>query len=157
MFLATIVEGLTANLDITIRYLRQHKSASSSLWNDAMRVVRDLALERNHKVGLVNRIYSSADQVLIWLGRPCQDSEFAFETLSCGTLEKCDIDRFVAAVEDLLCRNWFGRLWIPLELTLCQQDPIVYYGCQIITWDAFMLSIEVIKDRIQGAAIPLQC
>jgi hypothetical protein len=155
MCLATIVEGLTANLDDAIRYLRQHKSASSSLWIDAMCIIRDLTLERHHKVGLVNRIYSSADQVLIWLGSPCQDSEFIFETLSCGTLKKCDMTDLL--LQWRICCAGTGRLWIAQELTLCQQDPIVYYGCKIVTWGAFVLSIEVIKDRIQGVANPLHC
>jgi len=147
---------ITRNLDVAIRYLRQDKFSTSTLWIDALCINQDLALERNHQVGLMSRIYSSANDVLIWLGPPCQDSEFAFKTLSSGRLVEHDIDRFINALELLIRRDWFGRLWIAQELTLSQQEPLVFHGSQIMDWKALVLSIEVIKDRIEGKENLLQ-
>ena len=143
---------LTANLDAAIRYLRQHKPSPCALWIDALCINQSLAAERNHQVGLMSKIYSSAKQVLIliWLGPPCQDSAFAFETLSSGHLKRRAIGRFIAAVELLLRRDWFGRLWIAQELTLSRQEPIIHHGSQTIGWDTFAQSIEIVVRRIKG-------
>ena len=45
------------------------------LWIDALCIDQENDQERNHQVGLMGRLYSSARTVLVWLGPACSVSE----------------------------------------------------------------------------------
>jgi hypothetical protein len=148
---------LGANLDSAIRHLRPkpggvHRthSAHRKIWIDALCINQDLSLERNHQVRLMKNIYSSAENVLIWLGPPCHGSHFVLDALSQGQLESRDLPRFMECLERLLCRDWFTRVWIAQELTLASQDPVIYVGHRTIGWASFSRAVQVVLARLNG-------
>jgi Heterokaryon incompatibility protein (HET) len=59
---------VTQNLQDALRSF-QHQSKSRYIWADAICINQNDVKERNHQVGLMRRIFSSAARVLIWLGR----------------------------------------------------------------------------------------
>jgi hypothetical protein len=138
---------LTANLDVATRYLRQRKPTPPPIWIDALCINQSLASERNHQVGLMSKAYSSADRVLIWLGPPCQDSEFAFHALSSGELGEQHIARFINSLDLLLRRDWFTKLWVAQELVLARRDPIIYHGWQTFDWKDFSLAVQHVQAK----------
>lgn len=109
-------EGLSmplgANLEAAIRHLRL-PHISSTLWIDALCINQYDRMERNHQVGLMKNIYSSADQVLIWLGPALGESDFCVQVLRSRPLEnERDVSRFLIALATLFLRNWFTRVWV---------------------------------------------
>lgn len=57
--------SIGVHLDCALRHIRIH--APKGLWIDALCINQDDVTERNHQVALMAGIYSSADQVVIWL------------------------------------------------------------------------------------------
>jgi hypothetical protein len=51
------------------------------LWIDAICINQENVSERNHQVGLMSRIYSRADLVLVWLGSEADNSTMAIELI----------------------------------------------------------------------------
>ncbi|KAH3916670.1 hypothetical protein HBI56_048710 [Parastagonospora nodorum] len=134
-----------ANLEAAIRYLRFPSSQTSGagsgqiLWIDALCINQDLLSERNHQVGLMKSIYSSAKQVLIWLGPPQNCSNLVVEVMRTGDLESyilagTHIDLksirlagFLDNLELLLRRHWFGRVWYVLQYPLLLDTKGLFY------------------------------
>jgi hypothetical protein len=58
---------ITRNLDALLRALRQ-PDKHRVLWIDAICIAQDDAIEKTHQVGSMGLIYSSASEVLVWLG-----------------------------------------------------------------------------------------
>jgi hypothetical protein len=146
--------NLGPNLDAAIRYLRlkpdslRGTQAPQILWIDALCINQEIVLERNHQVGLMKTIYSSAQRVLIWLGPPQNDSDLVIDALRTGHLDSLNLLRFIDSLELLLRRSWFGRVWIAQELTLSSQSPTVHVGFQTISWDAFSVAIRSVWTRL---------
>jgi hypothetical protein len=67
--------------------------------------------ERNHQVALMGRIYSTAQQVFIWLGPEQNHSNLVLETIGRGVFTLAPED-FLNSLELLLRRDWFGRVWV---------------------------------------------
>jgi len=151
---------LGTNLDAAIRHFRQEKQSLDSepprrhIWIDALSINQRDPRERNHQVALMSSIYSSAQNVLIWLGPEHMYSNFVMDTLSTGHLDVEDVSGFIDCVEIFLRRSWFGRVWIAQELTLARTCPIVYAGFYTMSWDDFTLSIKCMSARVGGADEP---
>jgi hypothetical protein len=58
---------ITPNLEIALRAVRR-LTKRTLLWADAICIDQDNLKERNHQIRLMTKIYSSAKQVLVWLG-----------------------------------------------------------------------------------------
>lgn len=141
---------LGANLDAAIRHLRPQQGPPLILWIDALCINQEVAKERNHQVGLMKRIYSSAHRVFIWLDPHRYCSDFVLNISRSGKLEKQDTDDFISCLEILLQRDWFGRVWIAQELTLAREDPIVHLGNRKYNWKAFAHSLNLVSARLRG-------
>lgn len=68
------------NLWWALFYLR-HASAARVLWVDAICIDQNQILERNAQVKQMGRVYSQAESVLVWLGRPDNESAGALQFL----------------------------------------------------------------------------
>ncbi|KAH7379333.1 heterokaryon incompatibility protein-domain-containing protein [Phaeosphaeria sp. MPI-PUGE-AT-0046c] len=112
---------ITANLEAFLRY-RREKLRPVRLWVDAVSINQKNTAECDAQVQLMNRIYAAAPSLTIWLGPPDSESDAAMrelDILSDGhPFEKLDpMERSVfAAIEKLLTRNWWERVWIIQEL-----------------------------------------
>src|SRR6202044_1762370 len=58
-----------------------HKYQVTRLWLDMVCIDQSNTEERNHQVGLMNQIYSQAQEVLIWLGPGSPNTDDAMSTL----------------------------------------------------------------------------
>ncbi|EAT90371.1 hypothetical protein SNOG_02159 [Parastagonospora nodorum SN15] len=88
---------------------------------------------------LMKSIYSSAKQVLIWLGPPQNCSNLVVEVMRTGDLESyilagTHIDLksirlagFLDNLELLLRRHWFGRVWYVLQYPLLLDTKGLFY------------------------------
>jgi hypothetical protein len=97
---------------------------------------------------MMNRVYTTANQVLIWLGEARGDSDFAMTSLK----ELAGGQRATAAEilrlrglfhYCLMDRDWWGCLWIVQEVVLAKSDPIIICGHSYISWNTFQKAIDM--------------
>lgn len=72
--------SVTPNLAGALVGIR-HKTKVKTLWIDAVCIDQGNIHERNQQVGIMNRIYQSARNVLIWIGHEERDTGLAFKAL----------------------------------------------------------------------------
>jgi len=70
----------TTNLISALKRLRERKDVRD-LWIDALSIDQSDLNEKNIQVGLMGKIYSRAEEVLIWLGEASEDSDLALAYL----------------------------------------------------------------------------
>jgi hypothetical protein len=101
--------SVTANCKAVLYRLRRPKK-KRVLWIDAIGINHEDIEERNAQVGIMSKIYTRAERVLVYLGDESDDSKLAMDAI------KDDNDLFVykkaklKAVQSLLGRPWFNRV-----------------------------------------------
>lgn len=137
------------NLSVALRHLRYTQSCRV-LWIDAVCINQTDIGERNHQVFRMNRVYSTAKQVLVWLGEARGESDFTMKRLK-ELGEGQDVDanersRLRGLINEyLMDRDWWGRLWIVQEVVLAQSDPIIMCGANCLSWHVFMKGCEAAR------------
>ncbi|KAK4206696.1 heterokaryon incompatibility protein-domain-containing protein [Rhypophila decipiens] len=143
----------TSNLATALRHLRADHRRTLPLWIDAISINQASISERNTQVRRMTDIFHLAHRVIVWLGPSTHDSRKALDTLShlgqhfmnsrnyhClrshdapGQLHWDQMTRLPyddstwAAVDNLLTRPWFKRVWVVQEIQLAS-DALVYCG-----------------------------
>ncbi|KAE9379457.1 HET-domain-containing protein [Stipitochalara longipes BDJ] len=127
------------------------------LWVDAICINQDDVEERNSQVTQMATIYSSADLVVVWLGKEAFDSsramklleqvETALDTRKARRLlrETSDITRFITkknfksimALKALCLRTYWNRLWIIQEVSKAQA-VVLQCGLDVVPWEKFV-------------------
>ncbi|ORY03670.1 heterokaryon incompatibility protein-domain-containing protein, partial [Clohesyomyces aquaticus] len=108
------------NLDSAIRHLR-HPARVERMWIDAICIDQNNVSERNRQVQLMGKIYSSAQDVVIWLGPSERDSDVIMNCIATKKVEESQI-------------WWFQRVWVAQELTLARNDPLMRCGHKSVSW-----------------------
>lgn len=85
-----------ANLRSALFHLR-HKNEERVIWIDALCINQRDTNERNHQVGQMGRIYSSATRVIAWLGESTASTSMAMMFISEFYKEKSRINHIYAA------------------------------------------------------------
>ncbi|KAI1400566.1 heterokaryon incompatibility protein-domain-containing protein [Hypoxylon fuscum] len=130
------------------------------LWIDAICINQDDLAERGHQVSIMSEIYKSSRQNLVYLGEEDETAENAFDSLrrvyqeierktngksgfrtkisqfSRGETEPIDCEFDEIAINALLKREWFKRLWVVQEVALAPSS-ICFCGSK--------LSIELVS------------
>ena len=147
----------------------QARNMIQVLWIDAISLNQANVSERNHQVQRMNKIYSHADQVFVWLGQHANDSELAFDFIEAWTSEYRGTPDFRQAwatedrrafdlVQDwnsdlekhrqiwdalihLCSREYWGRCWVLQEIVLAR-DIIVHCHESRMHWKSFALLLE---------------
>jgi hypothetical protein len=143
------------------------------LWIDAICINQDNLSERSEEVAKMGEIYRNAQRVVIWLGEQSEDSSLAVSTLrkigegieyravgpnfsiqvkpgSALELMECNKQTISSArpswiaINNLLRRPWFTRLWVLQEIGLAS-DTITVVGSE-----------EISRAIFQGALIWIQ-
>ncbi|KAF2147246.1 uncharacterized protein K452DRAFT_4112 [Aplosporella prunicola CBS 121167] len=150
------VLGVTQNLWHALWRLRS-PDTQQVLWIDAVCINQKDHRERGEQVRQMERIYSQAAIVTIWLGEESEDSALAFElTKRVYSVAKDDplseINQKLGAeglarkglpepnsadwraFEVLFRRPWFRRCWIIQEIVLAQEAMVVC-GSQWVWWE----------------------
>ncbi|KAI6080891.1 HET-domain-containing protein [Hypoxylon rubiginosum] len=137
--------GITTNLYQALYHLR-HQDIDRILWADALCINQGDTQERNHQVNYMAQIFSSASEVIIWLGPEQEDIKLALEAFreSDSTIARYgdyyvqsmhsketrvpDVPRIdeevISSILALSRRRWFTRLWVVQEATLAKKATI---------------------------------
>lgn len=160
--------SITHNLFSALRHLR-YNDTYRVLWIDAICINQEDMAERAHQVQRMDKIYSLASQVVVWLGPEQDDSAFAVQFLS-EWGAKVELDwqtnglildeneesnlwmtfesdetppswpRSFDAIFALLARSYFERLWIRQEISLAN-DAVIVVGNLQLPWRVFRNAI----------------
>lgn len=131
-----------SNSDLVTAYRDLHSNKESRrgksealYWIDALCIDQQDLQERNHQITLMGKIYSSAIEVLIWLGPHSDDSHRAMATLrspeSTRTSEETD------ALVALFSRPYWTRMWIVPELILAR-SLCALCGDELLSYEQLM-------------------
>lgn len=134
------------------------------MWIDSICIDQGNTDEQSDQVLRMKDIYRLADRVVIWLGPAGPDTHLAFEGLrslgdrvetsqsfiimppplyageyswvepTCGLSFS---DATWTALEDLLARPWFGRVWTVQESLLANRDSVFQCGNSTLLFDSF--------------------
>lgn len=141
---------ITANLSAFLHY-RREKDHPVRLWVDAVCINQNDTKERNRQVSSMNMLYAAAPLLTIWLGPPDTESDAAMRELrklSGGhpyqKLHTMERGVFVA-IEKLLSRDWWTRVWIIQELRFGADysergNTLVMCGQECIKWPSLILA-----------------
>jgi hypothetical protein len=138
---------VTQNCASALRRLRLEDSPRT-VWIDSICIDQNEVTERNHQLGLMAKIYTQAEQVVIHLGEASEDSDsaidwlrqiddpdFSYEPLNHYDPEDRIIRPEIHMLESLFNRPWFNRIWVLQEAVL-SKSAVVYCGQKTISWDA---------------------
>ncbi|KAM7192098.1 Heterokaryon incompatibility protein (HET) domain containing protein [Rhypophila sp. PSN 637] len=152
--------SVTSNLAAALRHLRSDNSRALPFWIDAISINQASIPERNTQVLRMTDVFRLARRVIVWLGPSSSDSCHALDTLSHlgkhfastwrhmivrspdgserppwdhKTHLPYDNDTW-AAVDQLVRRPWFSRVWVVQEVQLAS-EALVYCGKDTIPWD----------------------
>ena len=119
---------ITANSAAALLQLRS-PDAARALWIDQICINQDDVEERNKQVALMRKIFSEAENVVIWLGEEGPVDEMAFRfvpfllshlpPLSAshgGLMRQALIAKEVLALSRIFSRPYFRRSWIIQEV-----------------------------------------
>jgi hypothetical protein len=131
------------NLWLALRQLRLGASRRT-IWIDAICINQADTTERNHQVSQMSKIYSCAEQVLVWLGPGTDFSDQAMRFLgevADGTIPSMECDKLVfgdcwKGVEQFCKSEYWERLWIIQEVVLARK-VLVMWGAAILPFTAF--------------------
>lgn len=119
-----------------------------TIWADAVCINQKDLLERSQQVQMMGDIYSSAKNVVIWLGEGTEYTNYAFDMMNSINFRKGLNDLTTSnrgpfeeeimvdvIFKHILCKNkWWQRLWVRQEFVLAMKEPVFCCGCKIITW-----------------------
>lgn len=159
--------SVTRNVAVALRHLRS-PSVRRTLWVDAICIDQKNARERSEQVLRMADIFRMASRVVIWLGPESSDSDLAIRLLAHqGLMAQFDPERFsltptllgepgphwadvkeplpygeteLRAIEGLLYRQWFERLWVVQEV-LVNPHALVVCGTSETTWQLLFRAI----------------
>ena len=144
---------ITENLSKALYHLRL-ANRSRILWIDAICINQQDLVERSHQVTLLRDTFQKAKNVVVWLGEDTGDANEAFEILRAidpSSSSDVDIMSLVSAdrhgaLENLLGRSWFRRIWVVQEL-ICAQKAIITCGNLGMEWERFLDVARRIKEN----------
>ena len=145
--------------------IAQHKYPDTDFWIDAICIDQDNLTERNHQVGHMHEIYSSASFVLIWLGEGDSNTQMFLDFVNKGLwTSEFFLTRGARILdpsgykitgpepeEDLILREgvrkmirnpFWGRSWIVQELLLAKRIEITM-GSHRINWGSFFGPMDI--------------
>lgn len=142
------------NLESALRQLR-HQVDETTLWVDALCINQDDISERSSQVNeILDAMYSDADEVIVWLGTETEDSCLAFDLIeqwARWSEHKLKLDgpfkveqdiphafasSSIKALDQLLQRDYWGRVWVVQEVALAQ-DIVVVCGRLRLSFECF--------------------
>jgi hypothetical protein len=147
---------------------------SRTIWIDALSINQKDVVERSAQVARMALIYSRAYRVVVWLGQASSDSELLLEMLDivASNVEISDDFRYYLpspnctdrtafrqrqpvkfssqqwrALECLLDRPWFSRLWVWQEIFLSNRRAVVRCGNTEFNWSDFRRTLLTLRRK----------
>ena len=143
---------ITKNLAAAMRKL-QHKYPEATFWIDSLCINQSDLKERAEQVRMMRDIYSSAKNVIIFLGEESEglstgmdlfDRMYQMAELDEGNKLPLDVrsrlpDPYSESwfrLHDFFNRPWFTRIWVLQEVIASSGDPEVICGQFTLRWSA---------------------
>jgi hypothetical protein len=139
------------------------------IWIDAICISQSDNEEKAGQIPLMDKIYSLAEHVLVWLGEADDDTEQALLRLPYirASLQAADShaklgmnypEMGLPAVEDpiwkvlaeFLCRSWFQRLWVLQEVILAKDVIFICGNCSLELELLRSFSAEIYYTSVLG-------
>ncbi|KAF2737685.1 HET-domain-containing protein, partial [Polyplosphaeria fusca] len=153
---------VTENLYSALQHLRL-KNEDRVLWIDAVCINQENQRERGHQVEQMSRIYSEAEEVIIWLGPATYETDVFMESLwrveehylvwelvRCTnywqSLPSYSTNTSRKGLSALLMRPWFRRIWILQEVANAKRAR-VWCGTKSIKARTFSLAPLLVGIR----------
>lgn len=162
---------ITQNLFEALHYLR-YQDKQRQLWVDSVCINQQDFPERSSQVARMDKIYGLARQVTVWLGTAETNSHLAVQKFqylgeqmdhlknrfSVATPGCVDPHLFVKkdlslhgdvweAIEALLSRKWFQRVWVKQEISLAPPGSTLICGSSSMTWHAFRRALIFLSGQ----------
>lgn len=159
--------AVTQNLAEALPYLR-YEDRPRTLWIDGICVDQQDLKERGHQVKRMADLYRLADRVVVWLGPEKNNSAWGIRILNhLDSQIKVDFftnemkpasneaephwsdirkilpygDEELIAINAVLSRPWFERLWVQQEIRLANPNAISLCGWDMIAWQSLRRAI----------------
>lgn len=155
----------------------QHQNQRQRLiWIDAICINQESIHERNSQVAMMNKIYKSAQTVIVWLGISDVHTRLAIEIvnrLASVAPEKAEIDLpsdleapemySILGIPDIepqqwldyaafLLRTWFSRVWVVQE-TFVARNIVVWCGSHVLLWSDLTAGSRILKETQLGTLL----
>ncbi|KAI2628488.1 heterokaryon incompatibility protein-domain-containing protein [Hypoxylon sp. NC1633] len=172
------------NLAAALRRLRL-KSRKRALWCDSICINQNDLAEREREVQRMAHLYLHVEKVVAWLGPEADDSQLALEKLALtgnqivsqgwddgdatwSTTSKSD-ERYTRpdvefpfsprewrAIEKLIDRPWFKRLWVRQEIALASSATVLCGNAEI-SWPLLRNATICLVQKIPRPQIDRDC
>jgi ankyrin repeat protein len=155
---------ITENLHSALQHLRS-ENTDTILWVDAICIDQSNKLERGHQVQQMCKIYSQAEEVIVWLGQATDETDLFMDSLErleeySSTHEHRSWDLMQwntfwllvplhpdckprEGLDLLLGRPWFSRVWILQEIANAKKAS-VWCGTKSVRARTFALAPSLI-------------
>jgi hypothetical protein len=137
---------ITNSLAAALNHLR-NDTRPLIIWIDQVCINQRDSSERSCQVQLMGQIYSSAHEVIVWLGLPTQTSDFMLDCMSRGIVAHADIPKFLCSIAEFCQRPWFERTWTVQEVVLSRSEPRLVCGHASFPWSAFCRQLDTLYQR----------
>ncbi|KAK2759107.1 hypothetical protein FQN54_003206 [Arachnomyces sp. PD_36] len=165
--------ALGPNLYSALRQLR-FKNSRRIIWCDLISINQADLIERAKEISRMADIYRKARRAVVWLGTEADDSALAMRALEyagskvqvepthrCWKPKPHAHPRFswesqgnpysqreLQAIQKLVARSWFKRLWVRQEITAARSS-IVVVGDQEVSWVHFISAAAFLDSLIR--------
>ena len=151
---------VTKNLLRALQNLRK-PTTNLLIWIDQICINQDDDNERGHQVSIMKNIFHKAKEVIVWLGEEDDNSQKLCEYAKKmrrgdegpkikGILKRILSNRQLHdAIQSLLQRPWFQRVWVIPEVALAQ-FTVVACGRSRISWDNLVRLIRDVQPQTSG-------
>ena len=133
------------------------RALTTMIWVDALCIDQTQDSERSHQVSMMDRIYSTARHVIVWLGRATAFMERTLPAIRIAYFEQLEIngvinlkgagyvtEEFSMAVRDICERQYWNRVWILQEFAPVRKI-VMWYGSQVVDEIALMWLLKTGK------------
>jgi hypothetical protein len=144
---------VSRTLGLALKYLRL-PAKDRMIWIDAICINQEDREERSFQVSMMSLVYTSAEEVCVWLGEDDKESTRAItfienEVSKLKNFDDLCKDRKHAenwgALLVLMQRDWFSRRWVVQEITLARKAT-VYCGPDSIKWRDLAIAVELFVE-----------
>ncbi|OCK78086.1 HET-domain-containing protein [Lepidopterella palustris CBS 459.81] len=133
VIISEITVSITRSVENVLRRFRFANSVRL-LWIDALCINQNDIAERAVQVKLMDRIYSRASRVLIYLGEADHRSDRAMDAIAERKTSTGSIQNLV--LEFFETRQWFQRVWVLQEVALATY-ALAICGSKCVPWANF--------------------
>lgn len=159
---------VTRNLHLALKHFRNTQDPIPTLWVDAICINQKHDNEKEAQVQFMQSIFSGAQETWGWLGPEVDKSNNAVDLInvlsrvyrnSCqgdntdpenadkaqwGSLKSPGIEDKLAALDHLLTRDYWYRVWIVQEIVLSKK--IVFFcGSRKFCWDSLLFTVYLLN------------